>query len=617
MGVQKPRVILVAFPNRKSGVHFSWKRQGATELVMGIYGALSTAVTGLKAQSFALENISGNIANSQTTGYKRMETSFVDLIPDAPLKSQVPGAVLAYSRSTNDVQGDVNTASTGTFMALNGSGFFMVEPPAGQSDGQPVFSGQSYYTRRGDFSIDKNGYLVNGSGYYLKGLPIDANTGNVSGSVPGVIKLSNSFLPAHQTTGIDYRLNLPQLPKNPNYQNNLKGSELLNPGSFGIHGISTATANGATIADPTVDAAPAVVKDGETLAITIAGTTRTYEFDTDGTVGDGNIAIDATSGKSIADILQAIQQDLRDNGPAEADNATVSAASGKVQVTLGSNMDDTIGIADETTGLGLVSQTYKPDYGAAVAVDSVAGKDADEFLRQSIAGGAITVYSGNGGPVNVQMRWAKVDSAETGGKDTWNLFYLTDSTAKGNEPMWQNVGTNFTFKADGSLDPAVDHITIPGMSVNDVAVGDMTLRFGQGGITQQSDPDGAATVTTLTQNGYGAGEYESVAIDDGGRVVASYSNGQQVEVYQVTVADFNAPNQLKRLDGGIYQATAESGEAVIKTDGPIQGGALEASNTDISEEFTKLIVTQQAYSAGTKIVSTANDMLQAALNMIR
>ena len=346
------------------------KPPGATELVMGIYGALSTAVTGLKAQSFALENISGNIANSQTTGYKRMETSFVDLIPDAPLKSQVPGAVLAYSRSTNDVQGDVNTASTGTFMALNGSGFFMVEPPAGQSDGQPVFSGQSYYTRRGDFSIDKNGYLVNGSGYYLKGLPIDANTGNVSGSVPGVIKLSNSFLPAHQTTGIDYRLNLPQLPKNPNYQNNLKGSELLNPGSFGIHGISTATANGATIADPTVDAAPAVVKDGETLAITIAGTTRTYEFDTDGTVGDGNIAIDATAGKSIADILQAIQQDLRDNGPAEADNATVSAASGKVQVTLGSNMDDTIGIADETTGLGLVSQTYKPDYGAAVAVDN-------------------------------------------------------------------------------------------------------------------------------------------------------------------------------------------------------------------------------------------------------
>ena len=55
---------------------------------MGIYGALSTAVTGLRAQSFALENVSGNIANSQTTGFKRIDTDFVDLIPDAPRKLQ-------------------------------------------------------------------------------------------------------------------------------------------------------------------------------------------------------------------------------------------------------------------------------------------------------------------------------------------------------------------------------------------------------------------------------------------------------------------------------------------------------------------------------------------------
>src|SRR5215213_5966496 len=101
---------------------------------MGIYGALSTAVTGLRAQAFALENISGNIANSQTTGYKRIETDFLDLIPDAPVKRQVPGAVLAQSRGTNGVQGDIKTVSNETFMALNGSGFFVVEPRIGQAD---------------------------------------------------------------------------------------------------------------------------------------------------------------------------------------------------------------------------------------------------------------------------------------------------------------------------------------------------------------------------------------------------------------------------------------------------------------------------------------------------
>ena len=130
---------------------------------MGIYGALATAVSGLRSQSHAMENISGNIANSQTTGYKRIETSFVDLIPDAPVKSQVPGAVTSYSRSTNDDRGDIQNASTETFMALNGSGFFVVEATTGDTSG-------TFYTRRGDFDIDKNGYLVNGAGYRLKGL---------------------------------------------------------------------------------------------------------------------------------------------------------------------------------------------------------------------------------------------------------------------------------------------------------------------------------------------------------------------------------------------------------------------------------------------------------------
>src|ERR1041385_5711451 len=69
--------------------------------VMGIFGALTTAVTGLRAQSFALENISGNIANSQTTAFKREDTSFVDLIPDNPPSKQLSGTVAAYARATN------------------------------------------------------------------------------------------------------------------------------------------------------------------------------------------------------------------------------------------------------------------------------------------------------------------------------------------------------------------------------------------------------------------------------------------------------------------------------------------------------------------------------------
>src|ERR1043165_5843183 len=101
---------------------------------MGIFGALTTAVTGMRAQSFALENISGNIANSQTTAFKRIDSSFLDLIPEAGNNRQLAGSVTAMSRSTNNVQGDVQAAQVATFMAIKGDGFFSLQKPGGYSD---------------------------------------------------------------------------------------------------------------------------------------------------------------------------------------------------------------------------------------------------------------------------------------------------------------------------------------------------------------------------------------------------------------------------------------------------------------------------------------------------
>src|SRR5207302_11146301 len=87
--------------------------------VMGIFGALTTSVAGLRSQAYALENISGNIANSQTTAFKRIDTSFLDLIPQTGVNNQLSGSVTTQSRETNTVQGDVQTASVSTYMAIN------------------------------------------------------------------------------------------------------------------------------------------------------------------------------------------------------------------------------------------------------------------------------------------------------------------------------------------------------------------------------------------------------------------------------------------------------------------------------------------------------------------
>src|ERR1700694_4062191 len=179
---------------------------------MGIFDAMTTAVTGLQAQSFALQNISGNIANSQTTAFKRTDTQFEDFVTGDTPRQQVSGNVNASSRSTNTVQGSIQASTIGTFMAINGNGYFVVEKPSSFSDGRPVFDGVNDYTRRGDFQPDKNGFLVNGSGYYLMGIPIDATTGNPSGSAPQILQFSNDFLPAQATTQIQYRANLAANP---------------------------------------------------------------------------------------------------------------------------------------------------------------------------------------------------------------------------------------------------------------------------------------------------------------------------------------------------------------------------------------------------------------------
>jgi len=593
---------------------------------MGIYGALSSAVTGLRAQAHALENISGNIANSQTTGYKRIETDFIDLIPDAPIKRQVPGAVLAQSRGTNDIQGDIKTVSNETFIALNSSGFFVVEPKVGQSDGNSVFAGTNFYTRRGDFEIDKDGMLVNGAGYYLKGLPIDTTTGNISGSVPEVIRLSNAFLPAQNTQRIAYQANLPQLPKTTNYNATVYNSELLEPNSYAGYagGSVTSVMNGTvnTLTDATT--ATPLLADGQFMTLEVNGTAVTFEFTTDGTVATGRQAIDISGAATVGTVRAEMQAALRSSGgPAAASaNVVLTGSPGALSINLGNDFHAqfrvTGGSAAALTALGFTNPSTsiaptRPD------ITTIAASNDALFKSNSVAGGAITVYAANGAPANVQMRWAKVDSAAAGGKDTWNLFYMSDSKATGASPMWTSTGEVYTFGSDGSLEaPGVTSSTLTNLTINGVVIGDVELKHETNGVSQFADVNGTVNVSTLNQNGYGAGEFVSVAINDSGRVVATYSNGERIDMAQVVTAQFSAINQLKRLDGGVFSSTSESGEAILDLSGEgILGGALEASNTDISDEFTKLIVTQQAYAAGTRIVTAADKMLQEALNMIR
>jgi flagellar hook protein FlgE len=222
--------------------------------------------------------------------------------------------------------------------------------------------------------------------------------------------------------------------------------------------------------------------------------------------------------------------------------------------------------------------------------------------------------------VNVQLRWAKSDSATLGAghQDVWNLFYQTSTTATGTNVAWVNSGTNFVFSSNGALSsPTGSAITIPGVVVDGQTLGGISLNVSSGALTQYATSSGSATINTLSQNGFAAGQLQSIAIANSGLVIGTFSNGQNIDLAQVTLSHFNGTNYLKALDGGAYAVTDLSGPAVLGASGKISGSSLEGSNTDIADEFTKLIVTQQAYSANTKVITTANNMVQDLLNVLR
>lgn len=460
---------------------------------MGIYGAINAAVSGLAAQATALENISGNVANSQTTGYKRLDTSFSDMVSGGGTRQaeQVAGTTYATSRATNGVQGDVSGSDVDTYMAISGEGYFVVTTADDVVDGQATFTDTNYYTRAGDFELDEDNYLINGSGYYLKGFKLDAVTGNAVGDAPTVIQISDQPLPAQATTEVSYQANLPRVPDTTDY--------------------------------------------------------------------DG---------------------------------------------------------ADEDTALLNSS---------LVGGDIAAGADETSFLEQSITGGSTTAYNKNGTAMNVEIRWAKTLNEDAGvpQADTWAVYV----SSGGNDPAWLEVGT-VTFDASGDMDTLTtgangtvnvdgDGFNISSLTVGDVTTSDIELSFANGSLTQFSDPTGVATSVSVDQNGYAAGELEGISIDESGRINASYSNNQTRALYEIPLATFDAEQNLQRVDGAAFAATPSSGEADLSGGGSISAKSLELSNADIASEFSKLIITQQAYSANSRIVTSADDMLNDALGMIR
>ena len=175
---------------------------------MSLYASMTTAISGLTAQSRALGNVADNVANSQTTGFKRTDTNFVSYVTRSNQQVNQPGSVIARPDYTVTVQGTVQPSDNPLAMAVAGQGMFAVALPRSTEDGKPVFDARDFYTRAGDFNMDRDGYLVNGQGYYLQGWSTDSQ-GNPDRSTVSPLRVDQSVYNPVPTENVNLSANLP------------------------------------------------------------------------------------------------------------------------------------------------------------------------------------------------------------------------------------------------------------------------------------------------------------------------------------------------------------------------------------------------------------------------
>ncbi len=175
--------------------------------------AMDAAISGLVSMQTAINYISDNVSNAQTVGFKRVDSNFSSYVSTAASRFFSPGGVTARPNFINDLQGSIVQDASPTAIAITGAGWLPVQDGSTSAGG---FTGNNItqFTRRGDFTLDTNSFLVNGAGKFLFARPVPRPTVTNPNPSPSAgplvpVQIDQSQLPALPTSRAIYAANLP------------------------------------------------------------------------------------------------------------------------------------------------------------------------------------------------------------------------------------------------------------------------------------------------------------------------------------------------------------------------------------------------------------------------
>jgi flagellar hook protein FlgE len=243
--------------------------------------------------------------------------------------------------------------------------------------------------------------------------------------------------------------------------------------------------------------------------------------------------------------------------------------------------------------------------------------DAGAALNSTFTS-SVDVYDSLGNAHTVQITYEKTASNE------WDMSATVADASTvyngGTTTAWSghlSFDSNGILLADGAATGTTDNNAMAITWGNGASA--QTLAFDLSYLTQSAT---GSQTSASTQDGMAAGTLQDLSVSKDGEIIGQFSNGQNVVIAQVALATFTNTNGLLKAGNNCWNETIASGSANIAAAneggrGYIQGSSLELSNVDTATELTQMIITQQGYQANSRVITTANTLLQEVLNLVR
>jgi flagellar hook protein FlgE len=369
-----------------------------------------------------------------------------------------------------------------------------------------------------------------------------------------------------------------------------------------------------------------------TTALTIVGPTVTGVPPTAITLAPAVVAGE-TVAQYAADLTKALTAAGIDTSP---DGVSVTANGGLLSIVGPANTLKVAGTASQDLSASTISYNFGTIGGAISAVDpttnltitglTAVGATATTVAPAITAGETLVQYVNALTNALTTAGIAGVTVSSTaGGQLSITGANLSTSGSIIQDPVASaNASGTLTFNSSGNLvSPAanLNNITFSGLADNAAVMNMSWSLYGANGSGNISQTAATSGQSTQNQNGFASGEYQSFTIGSDGIVSATYSNGQSQNVGQLAIATVSNQQGLVDMGSTQYMATANSGLATVGVAGSggrgtLEGSSLEASNVNISSEFSNLIVAQRAFEANAKSVTTFDTITQETINMI-